>query len=322
MSSSRYQHELRLPPEAAGRRLDQALADALPEYSRSRLKRWIDSGQVRVDGRIPRPRDAVTGGELVRVDALVENAVPSRPEPMALTIAWQDPSVIVINKPAGLVVHPGAGNPDGTLQNALLAHDPALAKLPRAGIVHRLDKDTSGLLIVARSEAARNSLVEALAARGIHREYQAICVGVMTSGGTVDAPIDRHPVDRLRMSVRPDGREAVTHYRVIERFRRHTWVRVMLETGRTHQIRLHLAHAGYPLVGDPVYGKRLVIPKDATQRLDTTLRRFRRQALHAAKLEFTHPVDGRRIEVEAPLPADFVELVAALHEDAKVERRP
>lgn len=316
MSSTRYQHELRLPPEAAGRRLDQALADALPAYSRSRLKRWIDAGRVRVDGRIPKPRDAVTGGELIRLDAPVEDAVPLRPQPMPLSIAWSDASVLVIDKPAGLVVHPGAGNPDGTLQNALLAHDPTLAELPRAGILHRLDKDTTGLLIVARTSAARDALGAALAARRIHREYQAVCVGVMTAGGTVDAPILRHPVDRLRMAVRSDGREAVTHYRVIERFRRHTWVRVMLETGRTHQIRLHLAHAGYPLVGDPVYGRRLVIPRGATPRLESTLRGFRRQALHAARLEFPHPVDGRRIEVEAPLPADFVELVAALHEDA------
>ncbi len=321
MSSIRYQHELRLPPEAAGRRLDQALADALPEYSRSRLKRWIDAGQVRVDGRIPRPRDSVTGGELVRVDAPVEDAILSRAQPMALAIAWEDASVIVIDKPAGLVVHPGAGNPDGTLQNALLAYAPGLAKLPRAGIVHRLDKDTTGLLIVARTEAARDALVEALSTRGIHREYQAVCIGVMTAGGTVDAPIDRHPVDRLRMAVRSDGREAVTHYRVIARFRRHTWVRVMLETGRTHQIRLHLAHAGYPLVGDPVYGRRLVIPRGATPRLDSALRGFRRQALHAAKLAFAHPLDGRRIEVEAPLPADFVELVAALRDDLSLAKR-
>ncbi len=321
MSSTRYQHELRLPPQAAGRRLDQALAEALPEYSRSRLKRWIDAGQVRVNGRVPRPRDTMTGGELVRVDAPVEDAVASRPQSMALAIVWEDESVIVINKPAGLVVHPGAGNPDGTLQNALLAYDPALARLPRAGIVHRLDKNTTGLLIVARTAAARDALVAALTARGIHREYQAACIGVMTGGGTVDAPIDRHPVDRLRMSVRADGREAVTHFRVIERFRRHTWARVMLETGRTHQIRLHLAHAGFPLVGDPVYGKRLVIPRGATPRLEAALRGFRRQALHAAKLGFAHPVAGRQVEVEAALPADFVELVAALREDARVERR-
>ncbi len=321
MSSTRYQHELRLKPSAAGRRLDQALAEALPEYSRSRLKRWIDAGQVRVDGRVPRPRDTMTGGELVCVDAPVEDAIPMRPQAMALSLAWEDESVIVVDKPAGLVVHPGAGNADGTLQNALLAHDPALAKLPRAGIVHRLDKDTTGLLIVARTEAAREALTEALTARGIHREYQAVCIGVMTGGGRVDAPIERHPVDRLRMTVRSDGRAAVTHYRVIERFRRHTWVRVMLETGRTHQIRLHLAHAGFPLVGDPIYGKRLVIPRGATPRLEATLRGFRRQALHAAKLEFAHPANGRRIEVEAPLPADLVELVAALREDTRLERR-
>ena len=321
MSSNRYQCELRLPAAAAGRRLDRALAEALPGHSRSQLKRWIDAGQIRVDGRIPKPRDAVVGGELVQVDAPIEDAVPLHAQAIALSILWEDASVLVINKPAGLVVHPGAGNRDGTLQNALLAHDPLLARLPRAGIVHRLDKDTTGLLIVARNDAARELLTTALGERRIHREYQAICVGVMTSGGTVDAPIDRHPVDRLRMAVRSDGREAVTHYRVIERFRRHTWVRVMLETGRTHQIRLHLSHAGYPLVGDPVYGRRLVIPRGATARLEAALRAFRRQALHAAKLAFPHPVDGRLIEVESPLPADFSGLVEALRDDARQDRQ-
>ncbi len=316
MSSPRHQHELRLPPQAAGRRLDQALADALPEYSRTRLKRWIDSGWLLVDGRVARPRDIVAGGERILLDAPIVDAVDSVAQDIPLAIAWEDADVLVVDKPAGLIVHPGAGNPDRTLQNALLAHDPRLAKLPRAGIVHRLDKDTTGLLIIARNEAARATLVEALASRGIHREYQAVCVGVMTAGGTVDAPIDRHPVDRLRMAVRSSGRDAVTHYRVIERFRRHTWVRVTLETGRTHQIRLHLAHAGYPLVGDPVYGRRLVIPKGATPKLEEVLRAFRRQALHAAKLAFPHPKDGRRIEVSAPLPRDFVSLVDAIRKDA------
>ena len=320
MSSPRHQCELRLPPQAAGRRLDQALADAMPEYSRSRLKRWIDAGQLKVDGRVLRPRDIVAGGERIVLDAPVEDAVTSAAQAIPLDIAWEDADVIVVNKPAGLVVHPGAGNPDQTLQNALQAYDPTLSKLPRAGIVHRLDKDTTGLLIVARNDAARDALVEALTAREIHREYQAICVGVMTSGGTVDAPIDRHPVDRLRMTVRSSGRDAVTHYRVIERFRRHTWVRVMLETGRTHQIRLPLAHAGYPLVGDPVYGRRLVIPKGATPKLEETLRAFRRQALHAAKLAFPHPKDGRTIEVTAPLPPDFTGLVDALRRDAAAAR--
>jgi 23S rRNA pseudouridine1911/1915/1917 synthase len=315
MSSSRHQRELRLPPQAAGRRLDQALAEALPEFSRSRLKRWIDAGMLRVDGRVPRPRDLVGGGEHVTLDAPDEDAVAPVPQALPLVIAWQDEDVIVVDKPAGLVVHPGAGNRDRTLQNALLAHDPKLAKLPRAGIVHRLDKDTTGLLVVARNEGARTALTEALAGREIHREYQAVCNGVMTAGGKVDAPIDRHPVDRLRMAVRQSGREAVTHYRVIERFRRHTWVRVTLETGRTHQIRLHLSHAGYPLVGDPVYGRRLAVPRGATGELAEALHGFRRQALHASKLGFPHPRDGRAIEVESPLPADLKALIAALKRD-------
>jgi 23S rRNA pseudouridine1911/1915/1917 synthase len=315
MSSPRHQRELRLPTEAAGRRLDQALAEALPEFSRSRLKRFIDAGQLTVDGGIARPRDIVAGGERVALDAPIEDAVVPLAQAIDLSIAWEDDQVIVVNKPAGLVVHPGAGNRDRTLQNALLAHDPTLSKLPRAGIVHRLDKDTTGLLIVARNDIARECLTEALAARTIAREYQAIAVGVMTSGGTVDAPIDRHPVDRVRMAVRTGGRDAITHYRVIERFRRHTWVRVILETGRTHQIRLHLAHAGYPLVGDSVYGRRLEIPRGATAALEAALRDFRRQALHAAKLTFPHPTDGRAIEVTAPLPADFLALITALRRD-------
>jgi 23S rRNA pseudouridine1911/1915/1917 synthase len=315
MSSPRLHRELRLAPQSAGRRLDQALADALPEFSRSRLKRWIDDGMLHVDGRIPRPRDIVAGGERVVLDAPDEDAVAPAAEDIALAIAFEDRDVLVVDKPAGLVVHPGAGNPAGTLQNALLAHDAKLAKLPRAGIVHRLDKDTSGLLIVARNEAARTALAAALAARAIHREYQAVCVGVMTAGGKVDAPIDRHPVDRLRMAVRSSGREAVTHYRVIERYRRHTWVRVTLETGRTHQIRLHLSHAGYPLVGDPVYGRRLAIPRGATPELAAALRGFRRQALHAAKLGFPHPRTGRTVEVESRLPADLRGLIACLKRD-------
>jgi 23S rRNA pseudouridine1911/1915/1917 synthase len=315
MSSPRHQRELRLPPGAAGRRLDQALADALPEFSRSRLKRFIDAGHLTVDGGLPRPRDIVAGGERIALDAPVEDAVEPLAQALPLAIAYEDEAVIVIDKPAGLVVHPGAGNRDRTLQNALLAHDPRLVKLPRAGIVHRLDKDTTGLLIVARTDAARDALTAALAAREIEREYQAITVGVMTAGGTVDAPIDRHPVDRVRMAVRTGGRDAVTHYRVIERFRRHTWVRVMLETGRTHQIRLHLSHTGYPLVGDAVYGGRLVIPTGAAPALATALREFRRQALHAAKLTFPHPDDGRAVEVKAPPPADFLALIAALRRD-------
>jgi len=315
MSSTRHQRELRLAQKSAGRRLDQALADAMPEYSRSRLKRWIDDGLLLVDGRVLRPRDIVAGGERVVLDAPDEDAVAPAAEDIPLSIAWEDRDVFVVEKPAGLVVHPGAGNAAGTLQNALLAHDPKLSKLPRAGIVHRLDKETSGLLIVARNEPARISLAAALAERGIHREYQAVCIGVMTAGGKIDAPIDRHPVDRLRMAVRSSGREAVTNYRVIERYRRHTWVRVTLETGRTHQIRLHLSHVGYPLVGDPVYGRRLMLPRGATPELVAALQGFRRQALHAAKIGFAHPRTGRIVEVESKLPADFRALVACLKSD-------
>jgi 23S rRNA pseudouridine1911/1915/1917 synthase len=310
--------EARIPESQRGQRLDQALAVLFPDFSRTRLKAWIEAGRVQVDGRALRPKDLVTGGELVRVEPTEEERVEVAPQPIELEIVHEDPAFFVVAKPVGLVVHPGAGNPDSTLQNALLHRDPALAQLPRAGIVHRLDKDTSGLLVVARTEKAQTALARALERRDVSREYEAVCIGVMTGGGTVDAPLDRHPVDRLRQAVRSDGREAITHYRLAERFRAHTHVRVQLETGRTHQIRVHLAHIGYPLVGDALYGKRLVLPKGATPRLEAVLRGFRRQALHAARLAFEHPATGATMEFTAPLPPDFVELLGALREDARV----
>jgi 23S rRNA pseudouridine1911/1915/1917 synthase len=309
--------EQRIPDAQRGQRLDQALAALFPDFSRTRLKAWIEAGRVLVDGVRPRPRDLVSGGEVVRVEPAHEPRVEVAPEPLPLDVVFEDASLLVLAKPAGLVVHPGAGNPRATLQNALLALDPALALLPRAGIVHRLDKDTSGLLVVARTPAAHARLTKALARHEVEREYEAVTIGVMTAGGTVDAPIDRHPVDRLRMAVRGSGREAVTHYRVAERFRAHTHVRVRLETGRTHQIRVHLAHAGFPLVGDPLYGRRLVIPKGATPRLVEVLRGFRRQALHAARLAFVHPASGERVEFTTAVPPDLAELLAALREDAR-----
>jgi 23S rRNA pseudouridine1911/1915/1917 synthase len=316
MTYSTVRLSLQIPEAQAGQRLDAALATLLPDYSRSRLKTWIESGEILVDGNKRRPRDKVFGGEAVAVAATLPDEGTAQPQQIPLTIVHEDKHVLVLDKPAGLVVHPGAGNPDSTLQNALLAHDPALAKLPRAGIVHRLDKDTSGLLIVARTLPAHTALVRMLEEREIHREYEAVCRGVMTGGGTVDAPIDRHPTDRVRMAIREGGREAVTHYRVIRRFRAHTHVRVQLETGRTHQIRVHLAHIGYPLVGDKVYGGRLALPKGGGEELRQALREFPRQALHAARLQLAHPVTGKPLEVVAPLAADMVGLLAILAADA------
>jgi 23S rRNA pseudouridine1911/1915/1917 synthase len=316
MKHSTLSITLEVPPEQAGQRLDQALAALLPDYSRSRLKAWIEAGEVHVDGATRRPRDKVYGGEAVSIAATLPEETQAVAQEIPLVLAYQDRHVLVVNKPAGLVVHPGAGNPDRTLQNALLALDPKLAALPRAGIVHRLDKDTSGLLLVARTLPAHTALVRMLGERDIHREYEAICRGVMTAGGTVDAPIERHPTDRVRMAVREGGRESVTHYRVIRRYRAHTHVRVQLETGRTHQIRVHLAHAGYPIIGDRVYGGRLTLPRGASEELKAALRAFPRQALHAARLEFAHPVTRKQVECVAPLPEDMQDLLRVLEQDA------
>jgi 23S rRNA pseudouridine1911/1915/1917 synthase len=305
-------HTLTIPADFAGLRLDQALANLLPDYSRTRIKDWIDSGQVKVDGRALKPKDKLIGGEQVLVKAKIEAEVPMAPERIALDIVYKDKDIFVVNKPAGLVVHPGAGNSAGTLQNALLNLDPKLEKLPRAGIVHRLDKETSGLMVVARTLAAHTALTRMIEAHEVERHYEAICAGVMTAGGTIDAAIDRHPTDRVRMAVRNTGRDAITHYRVLHRFRGHTHVRVKLETGRTHQIRVHLAHIKYPIVGDHVYGGRLLLPKGATPELAEALRQFPRQALHAAQLDLDHPVTGKRISCVAPLPQDMQDLLRVL----------
>ena len=317
MNAATIELSLTIPTAQAGQRLDQALAALLPDYSRSRLKAWIESGEVRVDGAVLRPRDKVIGGEAVSINASLPEETRAVAQEIPLVLVHEDKHVFVVDKPAGLVVHPGAGNPDNTLQNALLALDPKLASLPRAGIVHRLDKDTSGLLIVARTLPAHTALVRMLGERDVHREYEAICRGVMTAGGTIDAPIDRHPTERVRMAVREGGRDAVTHYRVIARFRANTHVRVQLETGRTHQIRVHLAHAGYPIVGDRVYGGRLTLPKGANEELRQALRGFPRQALHAARLQFDHPVTGKPLECASPLPADMRGLLDLLAADTR-----
>ena len=308
-------HALALPQDSAGLRFDQALARALPQYSRARIAAWIASGAVQVDGRPLRGKDRVLGGEQVRIHAELPAETRLSPEAMPLKVVYRDRALFVIDKPAGLVAHPGAGNPRHTLQNALLALDPKLALVPRAGLVHRLDKDTSGLLLVARTPEAHTALAAAMSAREITREYLALCSGVMTGGGTIDEPIGRHRTQRTRMAVRSDGRPAVTHYRVVQRFRAHTLVRVTLDTGRTHQIRVHLAHVGFPVVGDPVYGGRRRLPAGATPALAKELRTFARQALHAARLRVVHPLTGREMEWEAPVPSDMQRLLAALEAD-------
>lgn len=306
---------LTIPAELVGLRLDQALARMFPEYSRSRLKDWLLAGAITVEGGPKRPKDAVSGGEVVSFEPQPEVAVTAAPEPIALDVLHEDDHLLVVNKPAGLVVHPGAGNPAGTLMNGLLHHVPQLDEIPRAGIVHRLDKDTSGLLLVAKTLTAHTALVRLLAEREIDRHYVAVCNGVLTGGGTIRDPIGRHPVDRKRQSVQASGKPAVTHYTVSERFAAHTCVDVKLETGRTHQIRVHFAHRRHALVGDPVYGGRLALPKGASDELAQVLRHFKRQALHATRLSFIHPVGGNPVEITVAPPNDFQHLVETLRRD-------
>ncbi|MFC5527113.1 23S rRNA pseudouridine(1911/1915/1917) synthase RluD [Rhodanobacter ginsengisoli] len=310
-------HEAEVPLTAAGRRFDQALAEMFPDYSRSRLSGWIKSGAVTLDGVQAPSRQLLRGGEHVRLQVELENETSSAPEDIALDIVHEDEHLLVLNKPAGLVVHPGAGNPAGTLLNGLLHHDPGLAELPRAGIVHRLDKDTSGLMVVARTLPACTALVDLLSRHEVERQYEAVVLGTMVAGGTVDEPIGRSMGDRLRQSVRDeeDGKRAVTHYRLRERFRAHSLLQCQLETGRTHQIRVHLAHIGHPLIGDPLYGGGLKLPKGASAELVGTLRGFRRQALHAEKLSFVHPISGEPLSFSAERPDDQRVLIEALRAD-------
>lgn len=305
-----------IPRELAGTRLDQALASVFPEFSRSRLTAWIRKGLATVDERQCRPRDRVAGGERVTLTpAPATDSERWEAQPLALDAVYEDAHLLVVDKPAGLVVHPGAGNPDGTLVNALLHRDPALARVPRAGVVHRLDKNTSGLLVVARTLLAHKQLVDALKRRRVEREYLALVTGTLSAGGRVDAPLGRHRVQRTRMAVREAGRAAATRYRVERRFRAHTLLRLALESGRTHQIRVHMAHIGHPVVGDPTYGGRLRLPPGAGAPLTEALRAFKRQALHATRLALEHPVSGEAMQWESPLPADMQALVEALEAD-------
>lgn len=307
-----------IPESLLGKRLDQALAQLFPDYSRSRIKDWILAGNVTINGQIwDKPREKVLGNEAVEVNASLEIQEQHQAQDIALDIVFEDEHILVINKPSDLVVHPGAGNSDGTVLNALLNHAPQVASVPRAGIVHRLDKDTTGLMVVAKTVPAQTHLVESLQAREISREYEAVVYGTMVAGGLVDAPIGRHPTKRTSMAIRETGKPAVTHYRVKQKFRAHTHIRLKLETGRTHQIRVHMSHLKYPLVGDVLYGGRPRLPKSCSQDMIDMLRGFRRQALHAIQLELSHPVSGEWMSWHAPLPDDMVELLGVLEEDTK-----
>jgi 23S rRNA pseudouridine1911/1915/1917 synthase len=313
------QHRDTVPESCLGKRFDQTLAEMFPDYSRSRLKEWILAGHVTVDGLVvDRPREKMFGGEEVAIDTQVESEVRFQAQDLPLNIVYEDDDILVINKPAGFVVHPGAGNPDGTVLNALLHHCPQLDVVPRAGIVHRLDKDTTGLMVVAKTIAAQTNLVESLQAREITREYEAIASGIMTAGGLVDQPIGRHATKRTHMAVTFSGRPSVTHYRVMEKFRLHTRLRLRLETGRTHQIRVHMAHITHALAGDPVYGGRPRPPKNASEELREMLRQFKRQALHAAMLSLYHPITGVQMTWHADVPEDMVALADMLRKDTKI----
>lgn len=314
--SSRVTEEAILPSELGNKRFDQVAAKLFPDYSRSRLEKWIKSGELTVDGETRRGRDKLVGGEVLALDAEIEEQGEWQPEEMDLDIVYEDDDIIVINKPRGLVVHPGSGNPNGTLLNGLLHYCPDLIQVPRAGIVHRLDKDTTGLMVVAKTLQAQVNLVGQLQDRSMGREYEAVVQGVMTGGGVIEEPIARHPTNRTKMAVFAMGKEAITHYRLLKKYPAYTHIRLKLETGRTHQIRVHMAHLNYPLVGDVAYAGRSRLPSGISEDLKRGLNNFDRQALHARQLELIHPVSGDFMQWEVDLPEDFLGLLAALDEDA------
>lgn len=307
-----------IPLEHQGKRLDQALACMFPQFSRMRIKEWIDSGMVLVNGNILKPRDKILGEETVEIKAELEEKSQDLPQKIALDIVAEEAEFLVINKPPYITVHPGTGNPNGTLLNALLNYDESLSLLPRAGIVHRLDKDTSGLMVVARTLAAHTALVRQLQERTVKRTYEAVVTGTMTAGTTINERIGRHPKDRKKMAVTPTGKISVTHYRVVQKFRAHTHIKVELETGRTHQIRVHMAHSHYPLVGDKTYGGRFKLPPKISVELQDLLRNFPRQALHAKKLGFLHPITEEYLEWKCPTPDDLSHLIKMLQADNKM----
>ncbi len=313
--SKKIQQSFILPDHLGGLRLDQALSKFLTEYSRTQIQDWIKKNEITVNDKVAKARDIVLGGEKIDILATMKTYPEWKAEAITLDIVYEDDSLLVINKPAGMVVHPGAGNTSQTLLNALLHHVPSLQALPRAGIVHRIDKNTSGLLVIAKTDIALKKLSDQLKKHTISRIYQAIVSGVLTGGGTIDEPIGRHPIQRKRMAVIETGKHAVTHYRITEKYRAYTRVKVQLETGRTHQIRVHFSYKQHALLGDQTYGGRLQLPKGASPELIQVLRTFKRQALHASELGLIHPITGQELRFHAPLPTDMIELINTLKSD-------
>jgi len=301
-----------IPERMIGNRLDASLSEMLPDYSRSKITTWIKSGDALINQKTFKPKDKVSGSEIVFLTLNQKQSNNWIAEKIPLNVVYEDEDIIVINKQFGLVTHPGAGNWTGTLANALLYYDPDLSSLDRAGIVHRLDKNTSGLMVIARNEKSQKYLVEQLQKHSVDREYSAIVYGHMIAGGTVDEPIGRDPRDRVKQAVLMSGKDATTHYRAIDRFKSHTHVKAILETGRTHQIRVHLSHVGHSLIGDPMYGGRVRFPKKASEELKDALLNFKRQALHSKKLTLTHPISGESMSWKAPLPDDMIGLLEVL----------
>ena len=314
--AQRIEHQAQVPRDQAGTRLDQVCGGLWPDYSRARIQRWIRDGALTVDGRRGKPSERLSGGETLRLQAELVAEDEVRPEAIPIDVIFEDEDLLVLNKPAGLVVHPAAGHPDGTLQNALLHHRPALEGLPRAGIVHRLDKDTTGVMVVAGSLRAHTSLVSQLQDRSMSRIYECVAIGVIEANGTVDAPIGRHPSQRVRMAVVADGKPAISHYRILERFAHFTHLEVSLESGRTHQIRVHLAHLGHPLLADPLYGPRTHRLEGLGEASAAAAESLGRQALHARTLKLRHPGDDRGCVFDAPLPADLTAVLEALQREA------
>ena len=316
-TATRLSLQFQLDETYLGQRIDQVAATIWSDFSREKLKQWLKEGYLLVNGNSVKPKYKCEGFELLTLEVELEAQTCSLPEDIPLDIVYEDDDIIVVNKPVGMVVHPGAGNSSGTLVNALLHHYPKSAELTRAGLVHRIDKDTSGLLVVAKNLEAQFSLSKQLAKKTVYRVYDLIVYGNVIAGGTVDEPIKRHPVDRVKMAVLPGGKDAVTHYNVKERFQHFTRIQARLETGRTHQIRVHFSYIGFGLVGDPVYMPRVRVPAGATELLDETLRSFRRQALHAAELGLKHPRTGEEMLFKAPWPADLATLVDVLRTENK-----